>query len=321
MTIQTLLAQPRPGMANDGYTSLDDIPLRDLTEEQFLVRYRTYRFTASILASRMRYVVKHMSTVVLTTSFSMILRDWYDFAVTISGPREMNYPMSTGSDSLSIFMFTMPEGIRNTIEEYGPENIRPGDVIIANDPYRIGLHVNDVSFIRPVFYRGKVISFVTVRAHQLDMGGVVPGGFSGTKQNVYETGLVIPPTLLYRDDKPVRSAFQFILDTARYGDLRLPDIKALYQRLLPGQRLLPDGDPDLDRRHRSADGDDHRRPGDGRDGRPGRHHVRHHLVGARDHLLAVQRPAAAVLGGRRGHLQPGRGRPAPGRQHLRGVRP
>src|ERR1700733_512265 len=69
----------------------DEIALRDLTDAQFQARYQTDRFTASILASRMRYVVKHMSTVMLTTAFSMILRDWYDFAATISGPREMNY--------------------------------------------------------------------------------------------------------------------------------------------------------------------------------------------------------------------------------------
>jgi len=218
--------------------SLDDIPLRELTDEQFLVRYNTDRFTASVLSSRMRYIVKHMSTVMLTTAFSMILRDWYDFAATISGPREMNYPMSTGSDSLTIFMFTMPEGVRNVIEEFGPENLRPGDVIVANDPYRVGLHVNDVSFIRPVFYRGKVVSFISMRAHQLDMGGAVPGGFSGVKQSSYESGLVIPPTLLYSQDKPVRSTFNFIFDNARYGELLLPDIKSLYQSLLLGERLL-----------------------------------------------------------------------------------
>ncbi|WP_374650036.1 hydantoinase B/oxoprolinase family protein [Rhizorhabdus sp.] len=227
-----------PSVQAPAALSFDDLPLRALTDEQFLARYKTDRFTASILASRMRYVVKHMSTVLLTTAFSMILRDWYDFAATISGPRDMNYPMSTGSDSLSIFMFTMPEGIRNTIEEFGPENLRAGDVIIANDPYRTGLHVNDVSFIRPVFYRGKAVAFVTIRAHQLDMGGVVAGGFSGNKKNVYENGLVISPTLLYRDDKPVRSAFNFIFDNARYGELLLPDIRSLYQSLLLGERLL-----------------------------------------------------------------------------------
>jgi len=215
-----------------------EIALRDLTEQEFHARYGTDRFTAAMLASRMRYVVKHMSTVMLTTAFSMILRDWYDFAATISGPPDMNYPMSTGSDSLSIFMFTMPEGVRNAIEEFGPENLKPGDVLVTNDPYRMGLHVNDVCFIRPIFHDGKIVSFLAIRAHQLDMGGVVPGGFSGTKRNVYETGLVISPSLLYRDDKPVKSTFNFIFDNARYGALLLPDIKSLYQSLMLGERLL-----------------------------------------------------------------------------------
>ena len=231
-------AASMPDMEYRNFMFADELPLRDLSDEQFLARYNTDRFTAAVLTSRMRYIVKHMSTVMLTTAFSMTLRDWHDFAATISGPRDMNYPMSTGSDSLTIFMFTMPEGVRNTIEEYGPENLRPGDVIIANDPYRVGLHVNDVSFIRPVFYRGKVISFISMRAHQIDMGGVVAGGFSGAKQTVYENGLVIPPTLLYRKDKPLPSTFNFIFDNARYGALLLPDIKSLYQSLLLGERLL-----------------------------------------------------------------------------------
>lgn len=210
----------------------------EMDRDQFAERYSTDRFTATILVNRMRYIVKHMSAVLLTTSFSMILREWYDFAATISGPPEMNYPMCSGSDSLSIFIFSMSDGVRNLVEEFGPENLRPGDVLIANDPYRIGLHVNDVCFIRPVFYREKLMSFVTVRAHQLDMGGTVVGGFSGTKHNVYETGLVIPPVLLYRNDQPQRPIFNLIFDNARFGDLILPDLKSLYQSLLLGERLL-----------------------------------------------------------------------------------
>ena len=217
---------------------LSEKPLRDLSQAEFHSLYGTDRFTAATLASRMRYVVKHMSTRLMTSAFSMILRDWYDFAVTISGPPEMNYPMSTGSDSLLNFMFTMPEGVRNTIEEIGVENVRQGDVIICNDPYRVGLHVNDVAFIRPVFSNGRLTSFVAIRAHQLDMGGAVPGGFSGTKKNVQETGLVIPPMFLYRDDKPIASTFNLIFDNARFAPLLLPDMKSLYQCLLLGERLL-----------------------------------------------------------------------------------
>jgi N-methylhydantoinase B len=66
----------------------------------------------------------------------------------------------------------------------------------------------------------------------------VAGGFSGLKHNVYETGLVIPPILLYRDDRPQRSTFNLIFDNARYSDLILPDVKSLYQSLLLGERLM-----------------------------------------------------------------------------------
>lgn len=212
--------------------------LRELTDEQFQSSYDTDRFTASVLSNRMRYVVKHMCTGLLNNAFSQILRDWYDFAATISGPPELNYPMSSVSDSLMLFTGTMAEAVRNMIEEYGPENLRPGDVVIANDPYRVGNHVNDVCFTRPVFHEGKIIAFVNIRAHQLDMGGIVPAGFSGSKRNVYETGLVLSPILLYAEDKPVRSTFNLIFDNARFSELLLPDIKSLYQNLLLGERLI-----------------------------------------------------------------------------------
>ena len=48
----------------------------------------------------------------------------------------------------------MTDSVRNTIEEYGPERLQPGDVIVANDPYRTGTHVNDMLFVRPVFHDG-----------------------------------------------------------------------------------------------------------------------------------------------------------------------
>ncbi|WP_326565606.1 hydantoinase B/oxoprolinase family protein [Amycolatopsis rhabdoformis] len=212
--------------------------LKDLDDAQFAELYGADRFTASVLSSRMRYIVQHMCTGLLNNAFSLILRDWYDFAATISGPPEQNYPMSSVSNSLAMFLGTMSEAVRNTIEEYGPENLEPGDVVICNDPYRAGNHVNDICFIRPVFHEGKLVSLVTLRAHQLDMGGVIPAGFSGTKRNVYENGLVIAPMQLYKNDKPVKSAFNLIFDNARYCALLLPDIKTIYQNLLLGEKLI-----------------------------------------------------------------------------------
>jgi N-methylhydantoinase B len=220
-------------------TAIDSpVFVRDLDEDRFATLYDNDRFTASVLSSRMRYVVEHMCAGLLNNAFSQILRDWYDFSATIVGPREMNYPMSTVSNSMSCFVGHMAEAVRVTIEEYGPDDICPGDVIIANDPYRVGNHVNDVSFTRPVFHGGKIVAFVSMKAHQLDLGGVVPCGFSATTRNVFEGGLVVPPTLLFSKDKAVKSTFRTLFDNSRFGGLLLPDIMTIYQQLLLGERLV-----------------------------------------------------------------------------------
>lgn len=212
--------------------------LRDWTEQQFKDAYQCDRFTAMVLSNRFRYTVDHMSTGLMFSAFSPIIRDWYDFAITISGPPDMDYPMPAVSSSLLVFLGTMEDAVRNTVEEYGVENLKPGDVLLCNDPYRVGNHVNDACFIRPVFYAGKPIAFVNARAHQLDMGGVTPGGFSGTKANVYENGLVLGPMLLFENDKPVRSTFSLVFDNTRFAGLLQPDFMTMAEQLKLGEKLL-----------------------------------------------------------------------------------
>ncbi len=212
--------------------------LRDLDEAQFRDTYQCGRFTAIVFSNRLRYVVQHMSTGLSYSAFSPIIRDWYDFAITISGPPDMDYPMPAVSCALLVFLGTMEDAVRNTVEEYGVENLRPGDVLLCNDPYRVGTHVNDTCFIRPVFYQSKPIAFVNIRAHQLDMGGITPGGFSATKANVYENGLVLGPMLLFQNDKPLRSTFSLVYDNTRFAQLLQPDFMTMFEQLKLGEKLL-----------------------------------------------------------------------------------
>lgn len=212
--------------------------LRDMTEAEFEAAYQCDRFTAMVLSNRLRYTVDHMSTGLMFSAFSPIIRDWYDFAITISGPPDMDYPMPAVSSSLLVFFGTMEDAVRNTIEEFGIENLQPGDVLLCNDPYRVGTHVNDTCFIRPVFYNGKPVAFVNARAHQLDMGGITPGGFSGTKADVYENGLVLGPMKLFENDRPVRSTFSLVFDNTRFAGLLQPDFMTMAEQLKLGERLL-----------------------------------------------------------------------------------
>ena len=214
--------------------------IKDLSRNDFEGRYSCDRLTATVLNNKFQYIVEHMCSGLLNTAFSIILRDWYDFAAVISGPRSLGYPMPAVSNSLLLFIGTMDEAVHNAFEEWGIENVRPGDVLIANDPYRIGNHVNDLCLMRPVFYPGseEPVAFITLRAHMLDMGGVVPAGFSGTKKNVYENGLVLAPRLLYRDDQPVKETYDLIFDNARFGELLLSDLTSIYHDLLLAEKML-----------------------------------------------------------------------------------
>ena len=120
--------------------------IRDLPTEEFAGRYGADRFTATVLANRFRYIVEHICSRLLTAAFSPILRDFYDFAATLTGPPARDYPTPAMSASIVLFTGTMTDSVRNTVEEYGPERLGPGDVIVANDPYRNGTHVNDLLF-------------------------------------------------------------------------------------------------------------------------------------------------------------------------------
>ena len=212
--------------------------LRDWSEAQFQEAYHCDRFTATVLSNRLRYTTDHMGTGLMVGSFSPIISDWYDFAISLSGPPDMDYPMPAVSASLLVFLGTMEDAVRNVVGEYGAERLKPGDVLICNDPYRNGRHVNDVCFIRPIFHDDAPIAFLNICAHQLDMGGVTPGGFSGTKANVYENGLVMSPRLLFERDQPVRDTFGLVFDNTRFGPLLQADFMTNLRQLQLGERLV-----------------------------------------------------------------------------------
>jgi N-methylhydantoinase B len=212
--------------------------IRDLGDEELAARYGCDRFTATVLANRFQYIVEHMCARLLTAAFSPILRDFYDFAATLTGPPEIDYPTPAMSNSIVLFTGVMTESVRHTVEEYGVERLEPGDVIVANDPYRGGTHVNDLLFVRPVFHGGSVAGFVSMKAHQLDMGGVVPGGFTLTKRNIYEDGVVLSPRALFRRGEPVRETWSLIFDNVRFGPILFPDMQTLCAELELGERLL-----------------------------------------------------------------------------------
>jgi N-methylhydantoinase B len=75
---------------------------------------------------------------------------------------------------------------------YPPETLGPDEVLLINDPYSGGQHLQDVFIFHPIHVDGKVIGFAASVAHHLDLGGGAPG-LNPAAPDVYSEGIIIPP--------------------------------------------------------------------------------------------------------------------------------
>ena len=70
---------------------------------------------------------------------------------------------------------------------------KPGDMFLVNHPYKGSLHAPDFGLIAPIFHDDKRIGWIGVCCHQLDVGGMGPGGAFPEATEVYQEGVLVPP--------------------------------------------------------------------------------------------------------------------------------
>lgn len=110
------------------------------------------------------------------------------------------------------------------IRRYGCEKLAPGDGILTNYPFLGGVHLNDVTLISPLHYRGEIVGYLASLAHHVDVGGGAPASIGAFKE-VYQEGIIVPPVKLVKGGVIDDDMFQFLVANIRSkhetsGDLR-----------------------------------------------------------------------------------------------------
>lgn len=95
-----------------------------------------------------------------------------------------------------LFLSSSSPATRGCIDFVGKENIEAGDVIISTLPDFTGNHTSDAVLFTPIFYRDKLFSYATSKAHWQDVGA--KNTYPTDAVNIYEEGLRIPPMKLYK---------------------------------------------------------------------------------------------------------------------------
>jgi N-methylhydantoinase B len=134
---------------------------------------------------------------------------------------------------LGSFVELIPRAIRG----YGPERLLPGDMLITNDPYNGGSHLNDVTVIAPVHYHGVLFGYLANLAHHVDVGGGSPASI-GAFREVYQEGVIIPPVKLVAGGAIVDDAFRLVLAQIRSKHETAGDFRAQIAANITGERRL-----------------------------------------------------------------------------------
>ncbi|WP_048099134.1 hydantoinase B/oxoprolinase family protein, partial [Candidatus Acidianus copahuensis] len=101
-----------------------------------------------------------------------------------------------------------------------------GDVIVLNDPYISGTHLNDVMVVSPIYCSDKLVGYAVNKAHHVDVGGPVPGSINPNATTLYEEGLIIPPTYLMEKGKLNRDVLDLILSNFKSPYTSIGDLNA-----------------------------------------------------------------------------------------------
>jgi N-methylhydantoinase B len=80
-------------------------------------------------------------------------------------------------------------GVKYVAETYAENpGFQDGDQFLVNDSYGASVHASDVQLLAPIFWEGRLIAWAGTASHQMDTGGVNPGGHHVDAREVYAEG-------------------------------------------------------------------------------------------------------------------------------------
>jgi N-methylhydantoinase B len=178
--------------------------------------------TLEVVCEGLIAIVREMRATVIRASYSPVIWDMDDFSCALFDGQGQ---MIAQSEDHPGHVLPMPWSVRCALEDFEGD-LKPGDVILLNDSYRGGTHLNDVTMLVPLFDGGELIIFPAVRAHWSDVGGGAPGSYSGLNTNIYQEGVRIPPIKIVEEGRLNRAAMALLLNNMRLPEDRRGDFNA-----------------------------------------------------------------------------------------------
>ena len=189
--------------------------------------------TLEIIRGAIRAAQAEMEALLERTAISAFIREKKDFYTALF---DADGVMAVGSN-VPIF-----GDICGPVFEHFPiETIRAGDLFWYSDCYGSRgavSHSNDQVFLAPVFHERRRCAFVMGWAHFSDVGGLRPGSISPDATDIFQEGIIIPPTRLIDAGRINDAVLAIFYRNSRQPDACRGDAAALMASVALGVRRM-----------------------------------------------------------------------------------
>lgn len=186
-----------------------------------------------ILWSNMIGIVSEQARALQRIAFSPIVREAGDLANGLFDARaRMVAQAVTGTPG---HINSLAAAAANLLRHVDADSLKPGDVLITNDPWMSAGHFFDITVLSPIFRGTRLIGYAGSTIHHTDIGGY---GIGAGARDIHEEGLWIPVLKLYDAGVPNRTLFSIITRNVRTPDALLGDLGAqVSSGMIAAQRL------------------------------------------------------------------------------------
>ena len=192
-------------------------------------RAHTDPVTTEIVRNGLIAATEEMKTNLMRTAYNMIIYEALDFTVGLFDAQGNTVSIGLG---LPMFIRGMSDTVKTKLAHYGVENLEPGDILLTNDAYITGSHLNHMTFTVPVFWEGELVAFSCCMAHWPDVGGTLDGATT----DIYSEGLQMPIVKMYRKGVINDELVSIIRTNVRLPERAMGDFRAQIAAVKTGER-------------------------------------------------------------------------------------
>jgi N-methylhydantoinase B len=185
--------------------------------------------TTELVRNGVIAVTEEMKTNLMRTAYNMIIYEALDFTVGLFTAKGETISIGLG---LPMFIRGMAETIAAKLRHFGDAGIEPGDILVTNDAYITGSHLNHLTFTLPIFHEERLIAFACCMAHWADIGGTI----GGLTTDIYSEGLQVPILKYQRAGVVNQDLVDIIRMNVRLPERAMGDLRAQITAVKTGER-------------------------------------------------------------------------------------